>query len=64
MSSLPTYMKEEFFNFLELLIPSLKVLWATFEHVEMEHEFDFARVQVKKKFDLVGIEVKHEFNLI
>lgn len=52
-------MEEEFFNFLELLVPSLKVLWATFEHVEMEHEFDLIRVQVKKKFDLVRIEVKH-----
>jgi hypothetical protein len=42
-------MEEEFFNFLELLVLSLKVLWATFEHVEMEHEFDLIGVQVKKK---------------
>jgi hypothetical protein len=55
-------MEEEFFNFLELLVPSLKVLWATFEHVEMEHEFDLIGVQVKTKFDLVRIEVS--MNLI
>jgi hypothetical protein len=44
MNSLPTYTEEEFCNFLELLVPSLKVLRATFEHVEMEQEFDLTRV--------------------
>ncbi len=50
--------EKEFQNFLDLLIPSLRVLKVKYEHVKMKCEFNMIRIQVKYESNPISTKVK------